>query len=115
MGFDFHNILENIKATTYYMSKWWQFKKYIQAYMTEARWLNSNYKPTSEEYIRVSMESSGYTLVTLTCYIGMGDIAVEDIFNWISNEPKIVNAANVLCRLMDDIVSNEVYILYNFS
>ncbi|KAK2376551.1 putative terpene synthase [Trifolium repens] len=106
----YEEIEENMKnerreyALNYYIK---EFKKYIQAYMTEARWLNSNYKPTSEEYIRVSMESSGYTLVTLTCYIGMGDIAVEDIFNWISNEPKIVNAANVLCRLMDDIVSNE--------
>ncbi|WJX63671.1 (-)-germacrene D synthase [Trifolium repens] len=106
----YEEIEENMKnerrvyALNYYIK---EFKKYIQAYMTEARWLNSNYKPTSEEYIRVSMESSGYTLVTLTCYIGMGDIAVEDIFNWISNEPKIVNAANVLCRLMDDIVSSE--------
>ncbi|KAK2430418.1 (-)-germacrene D synthase [Trifolium repens] len=106
----YEEIEENMKnerreyALNYYIK---EFKKYIQAYMTEARWLNSNYKPTSEEYIRVSMESSGYTLVTLTCYIGMGDIAVEDIFKWISNEPKIVNAANVLCRLMDDIVSNE--------
>lgn len=78
--------------------------------MTEARWLNTEYKPTSEEYIQISTESCGYVLVTTTCYIGMGDIATEDIFKWVSNGPKIINAAVVLCRLMDDIVSNEVYI-----
>ncbi|GAU44412.1 hypothetical protein TSUD_246380 [Trifolium subterraneum] len=93
-----------VYALNYYSK---EFKKYIQAYMTEARWLNSNYKPTSEEYIRVSMDTSGYELMTTICYIGMGDKTTEDIFNWVSNGPKIVNAAAVICRLMDDIVSNE--------
>ncbi|XP_045827317.1 probable terpene synthase 2 [Trifolium pratense] len=93
-----------IYALKYYVK---EFIKYVQAYMTEARWLNNNYKPTLEEYIRVSTESSGYALATTTCYIGMGDIATEEIFKWVSNEPKIINAAIVLCRLMDDIVSNE--------
>lgn len=84
--------------------------------MTEARWLNINYEPTLEKYNRLSAESSGYILMTVTCYIGMGDIATEDIFKWISNEPKIINAAIVIGRLMDDIVSNEVYIyIYNFK
>jgi len=78
--------------------------------MTEARWLNNNYKPTLEEYIRVSSESSGYVFMATTCYIGMGDSATEDIFKWVSNNPKIINAAIVIGRLMDDIVSNEVHI-----
>lgn len=78
--------------------------------MTEARWLSNNYKPTLEEYIRVSIESSGYALVTTTCFIGMGGTTTEDIFKWVSNEPKMINAAIVLCRLMDDTVSDEVYI-----
>ncbi|KAK2431889.1 putative terpene synthase [Trifolium repens] len=84
-----------------------EFIKYVQAYMTEARWLNNNYKPTLEEYIRVSTESSGYAIVTTTCYIGMGDIATEDVFKWVSSEPKAIYAAIVICRLMDDPASNE--------
>ncbi|XP_045827315.1 probable terpene synthase 2 isoform X2 [Trifolium pratense] len=91
-------------APNYYAK---EFIKYVQAYMTEARWLNNNYKPTLEEYIRVSTESSGYAIVTTTCYIGMGDIATEDVFKWVSSEPKAINAAIVICRLMDDLVSNE--------
>ncbi|CAI8586958.1 unnamed protein product [Vicia faba] len=81
--------------------------RHIQAYMAEARWLNNNYQPTLEEYNRLSTISSGYCLVINTCYIGMGDIATEDIFKWLSNKPKVIDAAIVLCRLMDDIVSNE--------
>ncbi|WJX64897.1 (-)-germacrene D synthase [Trifolium repens] len=84
-----------------------ELKKYIQAYMSEARWLNNNYVPTLEEYIRISKESSGYVFMITTCYMGMGDIITEDILKWISNEPKFINASIVIGRLMDDIVSNE--------
>jgi hypothetical protein len=76
--------------------------------MTEARWLNQNYIPTTEEYMSIATKSCCYNLLILTSYIGMGDTATENIFNWISNEPKIVNAAANLCRLMDEIVSSEV-------
>ncbi|XP_061350296.1 probable terpene synthase 2 [Gastrolobium bilobum] len=84
-----------------------ELKKAVQAYMTEARWLNSNYVPTTEEYTRISTMSTCYLLLTTTSYIGMGDIATEDIFKWVTNQPKIVYASCLLCRLMDDIVSNK--------
>ncbi|XP_058742872.1 probable terpene synthase 2 [Vicia villosa] len=93
-----------VYALNYYK---YEFIRYVQAYMVEARWLNNNYEPTLEEYIRVSRISSGYCLVITTCYIGMGNIITEDIFKWVSNLPKVIDAAIVLCRLMDDIVSNE--------
>ncbi|KAK7312910.1 hypothetical protein VNO77_37152 [Canavalia gladiata] len=83
------------------------FKKVVHAYMTEAKWLNNNYIPTTEEYMRTSTISCCYSLLITTSYIGMGNTITEDIFKWVTNEPKIVKAASVLCRLMDDIVSNE--------
>ncbi|XP_027355363.1 probable terpene synthase 2 [Abrus precatorius] len=84
-----------------------EFKNVVQAYMTEARWLNNNYIPTTEEYMQISTISCCYKLLTTTSYIGMGETATEDIFKWVTNGPKIVNASSVVCRLMDDIVSNE--------
>ncbi|KAK2434604.1 putative terpene synthase [Trifolium repens] len=51
--------------------------------------------------------TSGYYLLTTASFIGMGCIATEEIFQWITNNPKIVHAAAIICRLMDDIVSNE--------
>ncbi|KAL5101429.1 hypothetical protein RYX36_005756, partial [Vicia faba] len=93
-----------VYAINYYKN---EFILYIQAYMAEVRWLNNNYQPTLEEYIRVSTISSGYCLMTAICYIGMGNIATEDIFKWLTNKPKVIDVAIVLCRLMDDIVSNE--------
>ncbi len=80
--------------------------------MTEARWLNSGYQPTLEEYIQMSIESTGYPMMIIASYIGMGDTATEDVFKWVSTEPKIINAAAVVGRLMNDIVSSEVYIKF---
>lgn len=79
--------------------------------MTEARWLNENYIPTTEEYMRVSRTSCCYSLLILASYIGMGDKVTENIFKWVTNEPKIVTGAANICRLMDEIVSTEVSIL----
>ncbi|KAK7312913.1 hypothetical protein VNO77_37155 [Canavalia gladiata] len=84
-----------------------ELKRVNQAQMTEARWLNNNYMPTTDEYLHTSTISCGYILLTTLSYIGMGDAATEDIFEWVTNLPKIVEASCVLCRLMNDIVSSE--------
>ncbi|MED6124420.1 hypothetical protein PIB30_058719 [Stylosanthes scabra] len=84
-----------------------EFQKTIQAYMTEAKWLNNNYIPTIAEYIQTTTISSGYPLLIIVSYIGMGDMATENIFKWVTSKPKIVTASTIICRIMDDIVSNE--------
>ncbi|KAK2383267.1 (-)-germacrene D synthase [Trifolium repens] len=79
----------------------------VQAYFTEAQWFSRNYIPTVEEYMALGIVNSGYYLITTTSFIGMGCIATEEIFQWLTNNPKIVNATSIIARLMDDIVSNE--------
>jgi (-)-germacrene D synthase len=64
--------------------------------------------PTVEEYMALGIVNSGYHLITTASFIGMGCIATEEIFQWLTNNPKIVNAASIIGRLMDDIASNEV-------
>jgi hypothetical protein len=83
-------------------------KRLVQAYFTEAQWFSRNYIPTVEEYMALGIVNSGYYLITTTSFIGMGCIATEEIFQWLTNNPKIVNATSIIARLMDDIVSNEV-------
>nr|QHU78617.1 bifunctional terpene synthase [Albizia julibrissin] len=84
------------------------FKRIVQAYMTEARWLYRNHIPTTEEYLNLSRVTSCFTFLSMSSYICMGDIIVtEDIFKWVWSQPKIIEAASIIGRLMDDIVSNE--------
>ena len=54
------------------------------------------------------LASSGYIMVTITSFVGMGDIVTKYIFDWASNTPKIVKASSIIARLMDDIVSHKV-------
>ncbi|MED6120569.1 hypothetical protein PIB30_022086 [Stylosanthes scabra] len=84
-----------------------EFQRTLQGYMTEAEWLNNNYKPTIAEYIETSLTSTAYRLLIAVSYIGMGDMATEDIFKWVMSGPKCVRAASMICRNMDDIVSTE--------
>ncbi|MED6124418.1 hypothetical protein PIB30_058717 [Stylosanthes scabra] len=84
-----------------------ELQKTIQVYMTEAKWLKNNYIPTMAEYIQTSAVSSGYPILITISFIGMGDMATEDIFKWVTSKPKMVRASAIMCRIMDDIVSNE--------
>ncbi|KAL5055167.1 hypothetical protein RYX36_035849 [Vicia faba] len=84
-----------------------EMKRLVLAYFTEAKWFSSNFIATMEEYMALGIVNSGYYLMTATSFIGMGCIATEAVFKWLTNNPKIVNASSIIARLMDDIVSNE--------
>ncbi|AES74576.2 sesquiterpene synthase [Medicago truncatula] len=84
-----------------------EFQMVVQAYVTEARWFNNNYVPTVEEYLQISKITCCHSLLTTSSYIGMGETATENIFKWVSNWPKIVDAISTICRLMDEIVTSE--------
>uniref|UniRef100_A0A7N2MVS3 Terpene synthase metal-binding domain-containing protein n=1 Tax=Quercus lobata TaxID=97700 RepID=A0A7N2MVS3_QUELO len=51
--------------------------------------------------------SCGYLLLSTISFIFIGDIATKEALEWVIKEPKIVRAASIICRLMDDVVSNE--------
>ncbi|KAH6812698.1 hypothetical protein C2S51_021716 [Perilla frutescens var. frutescens] len=85
-----------------------EMKKLCGAYFEEAKWLYNNYIPTFEEYMKVSLVSCGYMMMSTSSLVGMGDhlVSKED-FDWITSEPLIVRASSVICRLMDDLVGDE--------
>ncbi|XP_042952056.1 (-)-germacrene D synthase-like isoform X2 [Carya illinoinensis] len=82
-------------------------KKVVQAYHVEAKWCHESFVPTMEEYMRIALVSSAYSTLATTSFVGMGNIANREVFEWISNGPKIVTASAIICRLMDDIVSHK--------
>ena len=83
-------------------------KKQAQAYFLESKWFHQKYIPTMEEYIPLALATSGYKMIIATAFLGMGHIATEDSFKWLFSDPKILMASQIICRLMDDIVSHEV-------
>ncbi|KAL5804323.1 hypothetical protein ACOSQ3_031123 [Xanthoceras sorbifolium] len=86
-----------------------EMKKLVKAYCVEAKWCNESYVPTMEEYMDISLVTTGYPMLAITSFLGMGKIANRDVLEWSSNDnyPKIIKASTIICRLMDDIVSHE--------
>lgn len=82
-------------------------KKLIQSYSKETEWLNKNYVPTVEEYTENGIVTSAYFVISTISFMGMGDVASKEVFEWNSNEPKIVEAASIISRFMNDIMSHE--------
>lgn len=83
-------------------------KEFIRSYMTEAKWLKERYVPTTEEHMSNAFVSSGYSMLTTTCFVGMGDIVTDESFKWALTKPPIVKTSCILTRLMDDIASHKV-------
>lgn len=84
-------------------------KKLVISYLNEAYWFHNAYVPTMEEYMKVALVSGAYMMLSTTSFVCMdGNLITKAIVEWVVNEPLIVRAASVVCRLMDDMVSHEV-------
>ncbi|KAK9025819.1 hypothetical protein V6N11_038674 [Hibiscus sabdariffa] len=82
-------------------------KNQVRAYFLEAQWFYTLHVPTLEEYMELATVTSAYPMLATTSYVGMGDVATEEAFAWISSDPKILTGSTILCRLTDDIISHE--------
>ncbi|WCJ33161.1 Alpha-copaene synthase [Euphorbia peplus] len=108
---DVYNEIDEITSTegrsfcVYYAKE--SMKKVVQNYLAEAKWREQKYTPTMEEYMQVSLVTTCYSMLTTTSFLGMGEIATKDAFEWIFSDPKIIKGSTVICRFMDDIVSHK--------
>ncbi|KAJ0102544.1 hypothetical protein Patl1_04439 [Pistacia atlantica] len=82
-------------------------KSIVRNYHTEAKWCHEKYFPTLDEYMSVALVTSAYQLLTTTSFVGMGDVATKEAFEWLFSYPKVLKAASIICRLMDDIVGHK--------
>ncbi|KAK9025817.1 hypothetical protein V6N11_038672 [Hibiscus sabdariffa] len=78
-----------------------------QAYLLEAKWTHENYKPTFEEFRDNALPTSGYAMLAITAFVGMGDVITPETFTWAASDPKIIKASTIICRFMDDIAEHK--------
>ncbi|XP_075098381.1 sesquiterpene synthase 12-like isoform X2 [Nicotiana tabacum] len=90
----------------YYAKK--EMKKLVAAYFKEAQWLNANYIPKCEEYMKNGVVTSTGTMYGIISLVVMEEIITKEAFEWLANEPLILRAASTICRLMDDMADHEV-------
>ncbi|CAN1347213.1 Probable terpene synthase 3 [Linum perenne] len=108
-------VYEEIEAVTLKEGRLWclddgkrAVDNVVTLYLEEMRWFDQDRVPTLEEYRQVSSLSTCYEWMIYSGLCGMGESISKDVFNWLFSKPKILIATTDLCRLMDDIVSNEV-------
>ncbi|XP_064971654.1 alpha-humulene synthase-like [Musa acuminata AAA Group] len=91
-----------------YLKEVVQMKDLSKAYFEESKWRDQRYVPTLEEHLRVSLISAAYPMLECASFVGMGEIATKEAFEWITSFPKIVQASAIISRIMDDITSHEL-------
>ena len=77
------------------------------AYLMEAKWCNEKYIPSYEEYKTNGVFSSSLPL-QITSFLGLGNLATKEVFDWISTNPKIIRVFSLIGRLMDDMATHKV-------
>ncbi|XP_052178610.1 (-)-germacrene D synthase-like isoform X1 [Diospyros lotus] len=82
-------------------------KKLVRAYFEEAKWFHQGYTPSMEEYKQVALVTSTYEMISTNSLVGMGDLATQEAFDWVSSHPLIVRASSIIFRLMDDIAGHK--------
>ncbi|CAK9141783.1 unnamed protein product [Ilex paraguariensis] len=96
---------QGISYRLYYSQE--SFKETVTGYEIEANWCNEGYKATFDEYMSNGLISAGYFLVGLSSLLGMGEVANVEAFEWMRSKPKVLVAANIIGRLINDIMSHE--------
>ncbi|KGN55876.1 (-)-germacrene D synthase [Cucumis sativus] len=82
-------------------------KRQARNYFFEAKWYKEEYTPTIEEYLRVGRITACYSLFSPISFLGMGNVASIEAFEWIESDPKSLIGAGVIGRIMNDIVSHK--------
>ncbi|KAH7560637.1 hypothetical protein JRO89_XS10G0058400 [Xanthoceras sorbifolium] len=67
-------------------------KGLVRAYHQEAEWLNQNYMPTFDEHLSNGIISAGCFAITAITFMGMGEIAGINAFEWLQNRPRLVRS-----------------------
>ncbi|KAF7822843.1 (-)-germacrene D synthase-like [Senna tora] len=83
------------------------FQRAVEAYLIEAKWCNQGYIPTYKEYMENGMVTSVTLLLQSTSFLGLGSSATKHVFDWFFNDPKILKASEIICRLVDDMSSHK--------
>ncbi|KAJ7981641.1 (-)-germacrene D synthase [Quillaja saponaria] len=83
------------------------FQRLARAYLKEAEWCHQDYVPSYNEYMEVASVTACQEIINTICFLGMGNIANKEVFDWVMSYPKSICASNVIGRLMGDIGSHK--------
>ncbi|KAI0492370.1 hypothetical protein KFK09_026641 [Dendrobium nobile] len=84
-----------------------EMNKLAHAYFDETRWGNEHYIPSMQEHLHISLLSCAYPMLFCASFVGMYEVIPRNAFEWVTEFPEIVKASCFICRVMNDITSDE--------
>ncbi|RDX72151.1 putative terpene synthase 2, partial [Mucuna pruriens] len=78
----------------------------IKGYLVEAKWCHQGFIPTYDEYKVNGVLTSIFTLL-MTSFIGLGEFATKDVFDWMFSNPTIIEAVSIIGRVLNDMSSHK--------
>ncbi|OEL18900.1 Alpha-humulene synthase [Dichanthelium oligosanthes] len=81
------------------------YKISSQTYLREAIWSSQKYQPSFKEHEEVSIMSSGLPMLTIVTLLGYGDVATQEVFEWVNGVPEMVRAGSQVTRFLNDLSS----------
>ncbi|XP_073117608.1 alpha-humulene synthase [Elaeis guineensis] len=82
-------------------------KEVSRACLEEAKWRDEDYVPSLKEHLTVSLISCCYAALSCASFVGMGEEATKEAFDWVTSFPRIIKSICSICRFLDDVVSDE--------
>ncbi|XP_010544459.1 PREDICTED: terpenoid synthase 1-like [Tarenaya hassleriana] len=79
-----------------------EFKRFIRANVAFRKWEDSGELPSFDEYMEVGDVEVGIYITTASSFIGMGNMAEKEAYEWLKSRPKLIDAASTKTRLMND-------------
>ncbi|KAE9454091.1 hypothetical protein C3L33_14007, partial [Rhododendron williamsianum] len=81
------------------------YKEIVLCYDVETEWLKKGYVQTMEEHLANALVTCTSPVLTTAAFVGMGEIATPEAFQWLQSQPQILMACSTIFRVINDIQS----------
>ena len=86
-----------------------QWAELCNAFLVEAKWFASGQLPSTDEYMKNGVVSSGVYIVAATIFSLLGEGVNNTNTHLFNNHPHIVTSAAKILRLWDDLKTAKVW------
>ena len=103
------NVYVQLVESNQFLDSKTQFKNVAKADKQLTEWARTGDVPSFDEYMKVGLVTAGMDGYAGYCFIGMEDVSEKEAFEWLSSNPLIIQALNVMFRLANDVGTYEVH------
>jgi len=87
-----------------------QWADLCNAFLVEAKWFASGHLPSTEEYLKNGLLSSGMPVVAMHIFYLLGQGINSESVQLLNSFPDLVSSMATVLRLSDDLGSSKVYL-----